>query len=275
MPPAPNLRGASARPMFIDETLHGPLMRNGRFCPPTALEKAEYTSAALRQLHKEKNMAFMAARASLKKGRKLPPSVPRKRAPKKPRLPADLSTIDPLDYRMRLKAEGYVTASGVRYFMALLKMQGEGTQVTIPASTNLPAHTILEKVGKFSRGGGWNPSLHLSCCPTTLGLIVRWQHPNEEPPAPYVSRFGLNCLAGCGEFVDVPVSLFPEAMKRSVRVRAIYLDHAVSRRNARAARHRHIDVLPDEPCRPGHLTAVLKSTDHDLRVSGRSRQSQP
>ncbi|WP_312002768.1 hypothetical protein [Stenotrophomonas sepilia] len=258
--------------MFIDETLHGPLMRNGRFCPPTALEKAEYTSAALRQLHREKNMAFMAARASLKKGRKLPLNAPRKRAPKKPRLPADLSTIDPLDYRMRLKAEGFVTASGVRYFMALLKLQGEGTQVTIPASTNLPAHTILEKVGKLSRAAGWNPSLHLSCCPTTLGLVVRWQRLNEPAPPPYSSRFGLDQLAGCGEFLDIPLSMFPNGMKRSVQVRAVYLDHAVSRRNVKRAKYPQIDVLPDDECRPGILTAVLKSADHDLQVNGRSLQ---
>ncbi len=275
MPPAPDLRGASAHAMFTDETQEGPRMRDGRFYPPSPMETAEHTAAALRQLHKEKNVAFMAARASLKKGRKLPPDVPRKRAPKKPRLPADLSTIDPRDYRMRLKAEGYVTASGIRYFMALLKMQGEGTQVTIPASTNLPAHTMLEKVGKFSRVGGWNPTLHLSCCPVTLGLVVRWQHPDEPAPAPYPSRFGLNHLTGCGEFVDISVSMFPEAMRRSVRVRAIYLDHAVSRQNARAAKHKQIDILPDDPCRSGLLTAVLKSADHDLRASGRSLQPQP
>lgn len=217
-------------------------------------------------------MAFKTARASLKKGRKLPTDAPRKRAPKKPRLPADLSTIDPKDYRMRLKAEGYVTASGVRYFMALLKMQGKGTQVTIPASTNLPAHTMLEKVTRLSRGGGWNPSIHLSCCPTTLGLVVRWEHPNEAPSPPYSSRFGLDYLAGYGEFVDVPASMFPTAMKRSVQVRAVYLDHAVSRRNVKRAKHPQIDILPDDPCRPGLLTAVMKSPDHDVRSSERSRQ---
>lgn len=58
-------------------------------------------------------------------------------------------------------------------------------------------------------------------------------------------------------------------MKRSVQVRAIYLDHAVSRRKARYASPPQIDVLPDDPRRPGSLTAVLKSADHDLRAAGR------
>lgn len=269
MPPAPNLRGASARPMFTDETQEGPRLQDGRFYPPSAMEKAEHTSAALRQLHKERSMALMAARAPLKKGRKLPPDAPRKRAPKQPRLPADLSTIDPLDYRMRLKAEGFVTASGVQFFMALLKMQGEGTQVTIPASTNLPAHTMLERVNKLSHNCGWRPALHLSCCPTTFGLVVRWLTPDEPLPAPYRSRFGLDHLSGCGEFADIPITMFPTTMKRSVQVRAIYLDHAVSRRRARYASPPQIDVLPDDPRRPGSLTAVLKSADHDLRAAGR------
>ncbi|WP_423179302.1 hypothetical protein [Stenotrophomonas sp. CASM110] len=256
--------------MFTDETPYGPRMRNGRFYPPSTTEIVEHTAAALRQLHKEKSLAFEAASASLKKGRKLPPDAPRKRAPKKPRLPVDLSTIDPMDYRMRLKAEGFVTASGVRYFMALLKMQGEGTQVTIPASTNLPAHAMLEKVGQLSRAAGWNPGLHLSCCPVTLGLVVRWQRPSEPPPPPYSSRFGLDRLAGCGEFMDVPVTMFPSGMKRSVQVRAVYLDHSVSRRSVKRAKHPQIDILPDDPCRPGVLTAVLKAADHDLLVNRRS-----
>lgn len=270
-PTTPSERRAHPRLLFRDETPYGPLMGDGSFSLPSAAVIAEIqrerTAESLRQLHLERNRAFEQRRASLQKGRRLPPDAVRMRAPKRPRLPVDLTSIDPNDHRMRLKAEGFVTASGVRYFMALLKMQGEGTSVTIPASTNLPAHTMLEKVRQWSAAGGWNPALHLSCCAQTFGLMVRWLAADEVVPAPYRSRFGLDSLVGSGEFADIPVAAFPPGMKRTVQVRAVYLDHAVARRNVRRATPPQIDVLPDDPNRPDILTAVLKSRTQDLSTS--------
>jgi len=134
----PSERRAIARLMFKDETPCGPLMKDGSFSLPSAADIAEmereHTAEALRQLHLVRNRVFEQRRARQQMGRKLPHDAVRMRAPKRPRLPVDLTSIDPKDYRMRLKVEGFVTASGVRYFMALLKMQGEGTSVIIPAS---------------------------------------------------------------------------------------------------------------------------------------------
>lgn len=267
----PSERRAFACLMFKDETPCGPLMKDGSFSLPSAATVAEmeraHTAEALRQLHLVRNRVFEQRRARQQNGRKLPPDAVRMRAPKRPRLPADLTSIDPKDYRTRLKAEGFTTASGVRYFMALLKMQGEGNSVIIPASTNLPAHTMLEKVRKFAGACGWNPRLYLSCCPKTCGLTVRWLATEEVMPEPYRSRFGLDMLVGSGEFVDIGVDVFPSGMRRTVQVRAVYLDHALARRNVKRAMPPQIDVLPEDQNRPETLTAVLKSPDHDLRFA--------
>jgi len=124
---------------------------------------------------------------------------------------------------------------------------------------------MLEKVGKFAVACGWNPRLYLSCCPKTCGLTVRWLATEEVTPELYRSRFGLDMLVGSGELVDIRVDVFPSEMKRTVQVRAVYLDHALARRNVKRAMPPQIDVLPEDQNRPETLTAVLKSPDHDLR----------
>lgn len=244
---------------FTDETLIGPYMADGFFFPAAAREVArEQLSAALRRLQAQKNYAHIASRAEARTKTKLPPNAPRKRAPKTPRLPA---VIDPKDHRMVLKAQGYRAATGVRYFMALLRLQGPGSDVVIPASTNLPAHRLMASVHHAARGE-WNPRLHLSLCTETLGVKVRWLSDEEDRPRPHTSHFGVSGLKGVGEFVDIPLSLFPPKMHRTARMRAVYLDHALSRSSKGALRQ--IDVLCEDAETKGRLTAVLKDRAHDL-----------
>jgi hypothetical protein len=189
---------------------------------------------------------------------KLAPDAPRKRAPRTPRIPKVIA-LD--DYRSILKARGFVTASGVKYHMALLQLQGKGTQVTIPASTNLPAHALVTTVYACRRGG-WKPRIHLSLCPSTYGVTVRWLADDEKVPPRPSSVFGLDALTGYGEFVDVPVSTFPATMAANVRPRALYLDHVLSRRGFR--RRLQIEVLAGDVETQSRLTAVLKNRAQDL-----------
>lgn len=247
---------------FTDETPIGPLLPSGCFTVEAAAAAAEHElSAALRRRTEASKRARAAKQReypAMQSKMKLAPDAPRKRAPRTPRVPKVIA-LD--DYRSILKARGFVTASGVKYHMALLQLQGKGTQVTIPASTNLPAHALVTTVYACRRGG-WKPRVHLSLCPSTYGVTVRWLADDEKMPPRTPSVFGLDNLTGFGEFVDVPVAAFPATMHRNTRPRALYLDHVLSRRGFR--RRLQIEVLVGEVETEGRLTIVLKNRAQDL-----------
>ncbi len=247
---------------FTDETPIGPLLASGCFTVDAAAAAAEHElSAALRlrtEANKHARVATQRENPAMQTKIKLAPDAQRKRAPRTPRIPKVIA-LD--DYRSILKARGFVTASGVKYHMALLQLQGKGTQVTIPASTNLPAHVLLTTVYACRRSG-WKPRIYLSLCPSTYGVIVRWLADHEKMPPRPSSVFGLDTLTGFGEFVDVPASAFPATMHSNTRPRVLYLDHVLSRRGFRC--RFQIEVLTGEVETECRLTVVLKNRAQDL-----------
>lgn len=247
---------------FYDETPIGPLLASGCFSVEADAEAAEHDlSSALRiraGINKQARAAELRESSGKQSKMKLALGEPRKRAPKTPRIP---KVIAPTDYRSILKSRGFATASGVKYHMALLQLQGKGTQVTIPPSTNLPAHALVSTIYACRRGG-WKPRVHVSLCPSTYGVTVRWLEDDERMPARPRSVFGLDALTGFGEFADVSVSMFPASMHPNVRQRVLYLDHVLSRRGFR--RRVQIEVLTSEVETHHRLTAVLKNRAQDL-----------
>lgn len=107
------------------------------------------------------------------------------------------------------------------------------------------------------------PRIHLSLCPSTYGVTVRWLADDEKMPPRPSSVFGLDTLTGFGEFVDLPVSAFPATMHRNTRPRVLYLDHVLSRHGFR--RRVQIEVLAADVVETeGRLTVVLKNRAQDL-----------